>query len=75
MPLEVHRQPIYTCRSRDSGRHCLKVSLLRKLWKKAGQLGDVKLLPMVESNGLGSKLWLVGVAVLILPSPEDAVDA
>jgi len=45
--------------------------LLRKLWKKFGHDCVVKLLPKVESNGLGSAVDSVGVAVLRLP---DAVD-
>jgi len=31
----------------------LKVLLLRKDWKKVGQLGLVKLFPRLVSNGLG----------------------
>jgi len=41
------------CRRRLNGRHDLKVLLLRKDWKKVGQLGLVKLFPRLVSNGLG----------------------
>lgn len=56
-----------TWRRREKGRHWLKVALERKLWKKAGQLGVVKLFPRLESKGLGRELESVdGGAVLML---------
>ena len=65
---------IPTWSKRESGWHCSKVSLPKKLSKKAGQLGAVKLLPMVESNGLGNGVSPVGVAVWIVsPLVVDVV--
>lgn len=49
----------------------MKVLLDKKLRKKFGQLGAVKLLPRLESKGLGSGVEVVDGAVLMLDAAED----
>jgi hypothetical protein len=72
-----------TSRRRENGRHCLKVSLLRKPVMNSGQLGSVKLLPKLLSKGLGSGLGLevpeavveaAAVVALVLVEPATLVD-
>lgn len=43
----------HTCRRRDNGIHSLKALSDMNVEKKAGQLEAVKLLPRLESKGLG----------------------
>lgn len=43
----------------------MRVSLLKNFRKKLGQLGEVKLLPRLESKGVGRELEPVDVAVLM----------
>ena len=52
--------------------HCLNVLFDRNVWKNVGQLGAVKLLPKLESNGLDSGFRAVGTAVLM--PPDATVD-
>jgi len=58
----------------ESGRQSLNDALAKKASKNSGQLGEVKLLPRLESNGLGSDVWSVGVAVLSDVSADNDDD-
>lgn len=50
----MEKKEVDVCRRRDNGTHSLKVSLERKLLKKAGQEEVVKLFPRAVSKGIGS---------------------
>lgn len=63
-----------TCKSMESGRQSLNDVLAKKASKNSGQLGEVKLLPRLESNGLGSDVRSVGVAVLSDVSADNDDD-
>lgn len=78
---EARKKELLFCRRSESGRQDLKVSLLRKLLKKVGQLGEVKLLPRLVSKGLGRGLSATDVEAVTrvvgvpLVNVEAAADA
>lgn len=63
-----------TWRRRENGRQSWKVLLVRKLLKKAGQDGEVKLLPRLLSKGRGKDASADGDAVAMEDALDDPVD-
>lgn len=62
-----------TWRRRENGRHSWKVVFVRKSLKNSGHDGSVKLLPKLESKGLGRDVD-IGVAVSIVDCVTDEVE-
>ena len=58
----------------ENGRQSWKVLLVRKLLKKAGQDGEVKLLPRLLSKGRGKDASADGDAVAMEDALDDPVD-
>jgi hypothetical protein len=69
---EAVKKPLDVWRRRESGRQAAKRESERKVLKKVGQVVDVKLLPMDESNGLGRVN--VPVSMAVARPVEDGVE-